>query len=33
MEWTKEWPSEVGNFWFYGYRYGKIACGRKCKKE
>jgi len=34
MEWTKEWPSEVGNFWFYGYRYGKISsCGTKNKPE
>lgn len=32
-EWTKDWPNEVGYFWFYGYRYGKISCGRKCKPE
>lgn len=31
--WTKEWPNEVGNFWFYGYRFGKISCGTKCKPE
>lgn len=31
--WTREWPNEKGLFWFWGYRYGKISCGRKCEKE
>lgn len=22
MEWTTEWPTEPGTYWFYGYRYG-----------
>jgi len=22
-EWTTEWPTEPGMYWFYGYRYGK----------
>jgi len=21
--WTKEWPTKVGWFWFYGWKYGK----------
>lgn len=33
MKWTKEWPKKAGNYWFYGYRYGKISCGRKCEPE
>ena len=33
MEWTKDWPSEEGHFWFYGYPYGKISCGQICKPE
>ncbi len=32
-QWTTEWPKETGLFWFYGYRYGKISCGNKCKPE
>jgi hypothetical protein len=28
-----EWPTEVGHWWFYGYRYGKISCGSECEKE
>mgnify|MGYP003645757351 CR=1 FL=1 len=27
------WPDEVGYWWFYGYRYGKISCGTECEKE
>ena len=33
MKWTKEWPKKAGNYWFYGYRYGKISCGRECEPE
>ena len=25
--WTKEFPQEVGIFWFYGYRYGRAGIG------
>ena len=28
-----KWPTEVGHYWFYGYRYGKISCGAECEKE
>ena len=28
-----KWPSLVGHYWFYGYRYGKISCGSECEKE
>lgn len=31
-EWTKEWPSEPGKYWFYGYRYGRVSVGREQKK-
>ncbi len=23
MNWTREWPTEPGRYWFYGYPYGK----------
>ncbi len=23
MNWTREWPTELGRYWFYGYPYGK----------
>lgn len=32
-EWTKKYPNEEGTFWFYGYRYGRISVGQKCKPE
>ena len=28
-EWTTEWPTETGRYWFYGYRYGKVSVGRE----
>ena len=28
-----DWPTKVGNYWFYGYRYGKISCGTPAKPE
>ena len=31
--WSKEFPKEEGDYWFYGYRYGRISCGRKCDPE
>ena len=30
---TDKIPTEVGDYWFYGYRYGKISCGHKTDKE
>ena len=32
-KWTKSWPTKPGYYWFYGYRYGKISCGRECDPE
>ena len=31
--WTKKWPNKEGNYWFYGYRYGRISIGQKCDPE
>lgn len=28
-KWTKGFPKKEGNYWFYGYRYGKVSCGDK----
>jgi hypothetical protein len=28
-----EWPTEVGNYWFYGYRYKKFFGSSKNDKE
>lgn len=33
MQWSKEFPTKEGDYWFYGYRYGKVSCGQKCKPE
>ena len=33
IEWTTEFPKEVGNYWFYGYRYGKVSCDQACEPE
>ena len=32
-EWTQEWPTEPGLYWFYSYRYGMISCGFKQKPK
>ena len=32
-EWGDEFPDKEGIYWFYGYRYGKISCGRETKPE
>jgi len=32
-KWSKEFPKTTGDYWFYGYRYGKISCGKPCQKE
>jgi len=23
-KWSKEFPKKEGDYWFYGYRYGKV---------
>jgi hypothetical protein len=28
-----EWPTEPGNYWFYGYRYGKMFGSKQNDKE
>ena len=33
MKWTTKFPTKAGNYWFYGYRYGKISCGYPNKPE
>jgi len=30
-KWTKEFPTEEGTYWFYGYRWGRISMGEKEK--
>ena len=32
-DWSTEFPKEVGEYWFYGYRYGKISVGREVEPE
>lgn len=32
-QWSTEFPMEPGNYWFYGFRYGRVSCGYKCKPE
>ena len=31
--WTKGLPTEPGQYWFYGYRYGVISVGHVCEPE
>jgi len=33
MKWSTKFPKKEGNYWFYGYRYGKISCGQVTKPE
>jgi hypothetical protein len=33
VKWTTEFPVKEGNYWFYGYRYGKVSCGQECEPE
>ena len=33
MKWTKDWPTEEGTYWFYGYRYKRVSCGSNCDPE
>lgn len=32
-EWKKKFPTEVGVYWFYGYRYGRMSCGTPSEPE
>lgn len=32
-EWTRDWPTEPGSYWFYGYRYGRVSCGYEKDRE
>lgn len=32
-KWSTKFPTKEGDYWFYGYRYGKISCGQKTKPE
>ena len=33
MKWTKKFPKKEGDYWFYGYRYGKVSCGHPTEPE
>ena len=33
MSWTKGLPTEPGDYWFYGYRYGKVSCGNEASPK
>jgi len=33
VKWTTKFPNKVGNYWFYGYRYGKMTSITKNKPE
>jgi len=32
-QWTNEFPTKPGWYWFYGYRWGRISCGHEEKPE
>ena len=32
-KWSKKFPKKEGNYWFYGYRYGRVSCGHPCEPE
>ncbi len=32
-KWMTEFPKEPGEYWFYGYRYGRKPCGSPAKRE
>jgi len=32
-EWTRDWPTEPGLYWFYGFRYGHISVGIEKERE
>jgi len=33
QKWSKVFPKKEGLYWFYGYRYGKMSCGKKQQPE
>lgn len=33
MSWSQEFPTKEGLYWFYGYRYGMVSCGRREEPE
>ena len=33
LKWSTKFPTKEGNYWFYGYRYGKVSCGFPCEPE
>jgi hypothetical protein len=32
-KWSNKFPTKIGRYWFYGYRYGKVNCGYVCEPE
>lgn len=32
-KWSKKFPTKEGDYWFYGYRYGKVSCGHLAEPE
>lgn len=33
IKWEAKFPEEPGYYWFFGYRYGRVSCGFRCKPE
>ena len=33
VKWTTKYPTKEGNYWFYGYRYGKVSVGSPDKPQ
>ena len=33
VKWSKKFPKKVGNYWFYGYRWGKSYLGKEVEPE
>jgi hypothetical protein len=31
--WTKEWPTEAGTYWFYGWRFGNEGLNKDDEPE
>jgi len=27
-KWSTKYPKKEGFYWFYGYRFGKVSCGK-----
>lgn len=32
-DWTQEWPTEEGFYWFYSYRHGRVSVGEEAKPK